>query len=413
MLFLDTKFTIDKIIRKDGAIEFHFADGRTPLYFKVKPDQVIFCTEDSDRDVPFTDDIFVKTYDKGGHTLNSQLSNSPDMSLLTDDITHAKYYMIPLTKEDSAVRSIKNKNRLKEYESIISKNQLIMYPEDINMAIDPANKTNTNININLQFWKDGFFGASPMKISLRKSAFPSYNQVKSAVKYDMIVYTKHNCNRLPVENITYNVAVYDSINNTLIDSNNASNDFPEETAIDMDAEKPIDNTTRALDIISNAIGRDSQSGKANIIMPQHSNMRYNWTKCVMLHVDKPSQLKIHELNNWSSIIFDFESPVEVFCKSIKTDIRKVESYALNVSDINRIGLCYNYANKIYEFILCTTMGQEINYNQLPFLPTNRDEQIDQIYITIANRCVIINDSPYLDSNNKVLSYVNAIEYISQ
>ena len=411
MLFLDTKFAIDKIIRKEGVIEFHSEDGKIPFYFKVKPNIVIFCREDSDPEVPFTNDIFIKAcYNNGKYTFTIQFSNGDD-TLSLDGIADAKYYMIPLTKEDSAVRSIKNKNKIKEYESIISKNQLIMYPEDINMAIDQANKANDN-DIHLQFWKDGFFGTSPMKISLRKSVLPSYNRVKCSTKYGMIAYTKHNCNRLPVENITYNVAVYDSINNTLID-NNANNDFPEETAIDMDAEKPVDNTTRALDIISNAIGRDSQSCKANIIMPQHSNMRYNWTKSVMLHVDKPSQLKIHELNNWSSIIFDFESPVEVLCKTIITDIRKAESYALNVSDINRIGLCYNYANKTYAFILCTTMGQEINYNQLPFLPTTRDEQIDQIYITIANRCVIINDSPYLDSDNKVLSYVNAIEYISQ
>lgn len=142
-------------------------------------------------------------------------------------------------------------------------------------------------------------------------------------------------------------------------------------------------------------------------------MWLNWTKGVMMYVDKPKQIKIHALSNCSNIIFDFESPVQVICKTINFNIKKLESYALNMFDINRMALRYDFANKIYSFIFRTTMGYEINYNQLPFLPNTKENVPEQIYITIANHCVIINDCPYLDNNNKVLSYINAREYLSR
>lgn len=409
MLFLDTKFKMGKIVRKEGIIEFHSTDGKIPFYFKVDPDKVTFCKgSNADSPFTFTKDIFVKT-DDGKHTFSVQLSNGDDTLTLTDDMATAKYYMIPLTKEDSAIRSTKNRNKIKEYESFISKNRLIMYPENINMSLDSVSKAKDN-NIHLMFWKDGFFGSSPMKISLRESVFPSYNQVKYSTKYGMIEYTKHICNRLPVENIVYNVAVYDSINNILI----SYEDIPEEYA-DMNAGKPIDPNTSA-DTIDDVIDTDfddQPQQESNIITPQPSDKWLNWTKGVMMYVDKPKQIKIHALTNFSNIIFEFESPVQVICKTIKTNITSLESYALNMFDINRIALRYDFGNEIYSFIFRTTMGYEIDYNQLPFLPRMKEDMPEQIYITIANHCVIIDDCPYLDSNNKVLSYINAKEYLSR
>lgn len=408
MLFLDTNFKMSKIVRKEGIIEFRSADGEIPFYFKVETDKVTLFCKDTGAEESFTNDIFIKAcYNNGKYTFNIQLSDGDD-TLSLDPMANPEYYMIPLTKEDSAVRSTKNRNKIKEYESFISKNRLIMYPEDINMAIDQSNKANDN-NIHLSFWKDGFFGSSPMKISLRESVFPSYNQVKYSTKYGMIEYTKHICNRLPVENIVYNVAVYDSINNILI----SYEDIPEE-CIDMNADKPINHDT-PVDTIDDVIDTDfdDQPQEANIIIPHPSDMWLNWTKSVMMYVDKPKQIKIHALTNFSNIIFDFESPVQVICKTIKNNIKMLESYALNMFDINRMALRYDFGNEIYSFIFSTTTGYEIDYNQLPFLPSMKEDMHEQIYITIANRCVIINDSPYLDNNNKVLSYINAREYLSR
>lgn len=409
MLFLDTNFKMSKIVRKEGVIELRFADDDVDsFYFKVIRDVVTFYREDPKTGTPFTNDIFIKGYyDNGKYTYNIQFSNGDDI-LSLDDITGAKYYMIPLTKEDSAVRSTRNRDKIKEYESVISKNRLIMYPEDINMALDQSNKTNDN-NTHLSFWKDGFFGSSPMKISLSESVFPSYNQVKYSTKYGMIAYTKHICNRLPVENIVYNVVVYDSINSMLI----GYEDIPEECA-DMDAGKPIDTNT-SVDTFDDVIDMDfdDQSQETEIVIPHPSNMWLNWIKGVMMYVDKPKQIKIQVINNCSDIIFDFESPVQVICKTIKTNIKMLESYALNMFDINRMALRYDFNTKIYSFIFRTTMGYEINYNQLPFLPNMKEDMPEQIYITIANRCVIIDDCPYLDCNNKVLSYIDAKEYLSR
>lgn len=408
MLFLDTKFKIGKIVRKKGIIEFHSTDGKIPFYFKVDPDKVTFCKgSNADSPFTFTKDIFVKT-DDGKHTFSVQLSNGDDTLTLTDDMATAKYYMIPLTKEDSAVRSTKNRDKIKEYESVISKSRLIMYPENINMSLDPVLEANDN-NIHLMFWKNGFFGSSPMRVSLRESVFPSYNQVKYSTKYGMIEYTKHICNRLPVENIVYNVAVYD-LKNDMITS---YGDIPEECT-DIDASKPIEPNTLAA-AIDDIIDTDfnNQPQETEIVIPRPSNKWLNWTKGVMLYVDKPKQIKIQALNKFSDIIFDFESPVQVICRTIKNEIKMLESYALNTFDINRIALRYDFGNKIYSFILRTTMGYEINYNQLPYLPSMSPDQPEQIYITIANRCVIIDDCPYLDNNDKVLSYINAREYLSR
>lgn len=408
MLFLDTNFKMSKIVRKEGIIEFRSADGEIPFYFKVETDKVTLFCKDTGAEESFTNDIFIKAYyDNGKYAFNIQLSDGDD-TLSLDPMANPEYYMIPLTKEDSKVSSTKNKNKIKEYESFISKNRLIMYPENINMAIDQSNKANDN-NIHLSFWKDGFFGSSPMKISLRESVFPSYNQVKYSTKYGMIEYTKHICNRLPVENIVYNVSVYDSINNILI----SYEDMPEEYA-DMNADKPINHDT-PVDTIDDVIDTDfdDQPQEANIIIPHSSDMWLNWTKGVMMYVDKPKQIKIHALTNFSNIIFDFESPVQVICKTIKNNIKMLESYALNMFDINRMVLRYDFGNEIYSFIFRTTIGYEIDYNQLPFLPSMKEDMHEQIYITIANRCVIINDSPYLDNNNKVLSYINAREYLSR
>lgn len=410
MLFLDTNFKISKIVRKKGIIEFYSEYDENPFYFKVEPDKVILFCKDNDAGSSFTNDIFIKAYyNNGKYTYISQLLDGDD-TLSLDPMANPEYYMIPLTKEDSAVRSTKNRNKIKEYESFISKNRLIMCPEDINMAIDQSNKANDN-NIHLSFWKDGFFGSSPMKISLRESVFPSYNQVKYSTKYGMIEYTKHICNRLPVENIVYNVAVYDSINNILI----SYEDIPEEYA-DMNAGKPIDPNT-SVDTIDDVIDTDfdNQQQETEIVIPRPSNKWLNWTKGVMLYVDKPKQIKIQVLNNFSDIIFDFESPVQVICRAIKNEIKMLESYALNMFDINRIALRYDFGNKMYSFVFRTTMGCEINYNQLPYypLPSEDGDILEQIYITIANRCVIIDDRPYLDNNNKVLLYINAREYLSR
>lgn len=407
MLFLDTNFKISKIVRKKGIIEFYSEYNENPFYFKVEPDKVILFCKDNDAGSSFTNDIFIKAYyNNGKYEFNVQFSDGDDI-LSLDLMANSEYYMIPLTKEDSAVRSTKNRNKIKEYESFISKNRLIMCSEDINMAIDQSNKANDN-DIHLSFWKDGFFGSSPMKISLRESVFPSYNQVKYSTKYGMIEYTKHICNRLPVENIVYNVSVYDSINDILI----SYEDIPEE--YDMNAGKPIDPDT-PVDTIDDVIDTDfdDQPQEANIIIPHPSDMWLNWTKSVMMYVDKPKQIKIHALTNFSNIIFDFESPVQVICKTIKNNIKMLESYALNMFDINRMALRYDFGNEIYSFIFRTTTGYEIDYNQLPFLPSMKEDMPEQIYITIANRCVIINDSPYLDNNNKVLSYINAREYLSR
>lgn len=410
MLFLDTKFKMGKIVRKEGIIEFHSTDGKIPFYFKVDPDKVTFCKgSNADSPFTFTKDIFVKI-DDGKHTFSIQLSNGDDTLTLTDDMATAKYYMIPLTKEDSAVRSTKNRDKIKEYESVISKNRLIMYPEDINMDLDLSNKAEDN-NIHLSFWKDEFFGSGPMKISLRESVFPSYNRVKYSTKYGMIAYTKHICNRLPAENIVYNVAVYDSLNNMLA----VYADIPEECA-DMDADKPIEPNILA-DAIDDVIDTDfdNQPQETEIVIPRPSNRWINWMTGVMMYVDKPKQIKIQVLNNFSNIIFDFESPVQVICRAIKNEIKMLESYALNTFDINRIALRYDFDNKMYSFVFRTTMGYEINYNQLPYypLPSKEGDILEQIYITIANRCVIIDDRPYLDNNNKVLSYINAREYLSR
>lgn len=408
MLFLDTNFKMSKIVRKEGIIEFRSADGEIPFYFKVETDKVTLFCKDTGAEESFTNDIFIKVcYNNSKYAFNILLSDGDD-TLSLDPMANPEYYMIPLTKEDSEVRSTKNRNKIKEYESFISKNRLIMYPENINMAIDQSNKANDN-NIHLSFWKDGFFGSSPMKISLRESVFPSYNQVKYSTKYGMIEYTKHICNRLPVENIVYNVSVYDSINNILI----SYEDMPEECT-DMNADKPI-NPDTPVDTVDDVIDTDfdDQPQEANIIIPHPSDMWLNWIKGVMMYVDKPKQIKIQVLNSFSDVIFDFESPVQVICKTIKTNITSLESYALNMFDINRMALRYDFGNKIYSFIFRTTMGYEINYNQLPFLPSMKEDMPEQIYITIANRCVIINDCPYVDSNNKVLSYINAREYLSR
>lgn len=426
MLFLETKFMVSKIIRKEGTIEIHFADGRDPFYFRVKPDRVIFYREDSDTEIPFTNDIFIKTYGEGGYILNSRILNNIDISALTDDMVNTKYYMIPLTKEDSAVRSIKNKNRLKEYETILSKNYLIMCPENFEIGYERSADNNTSyIKIRAQ----KLTSDKCMDINITKSPLPSYVQVKYEEKNNRIEYKNSIINRLPVTDISYTPLVYiesyDIIADTSVDTEYLAEcgekDIDFKTAVEMITDE-LQRKKDMIDEIEEDFGMKSEKQveaqeiktEPSIPIPQLANKWMNWTQNVMMYIDNSDQVKVHQYGNWASIEFDFADPVQVLCKTIKTDIRMAESYALDLFNINQISMCYDFANDLYTFAIRDTLGQIINYSQLPYIPIeNMDEEYaDQIYITFANRCVIIDDRPYLDCNDEVLAYVNARSYLA-
>lgn len=426
MLFLDTNFMISEIVRKEGTIEIHFENGRE-FYFRVKPDKVIFYREDSDTETPFTNDIFIKTCDRAGYIMNSQISNNIDISLLTDDMIDAKYYMIPLTKNDSAVRSIKNKNRLKEYGSILSKNNLIMCPENFEITLYGGNDNNSD---HIEILAQKLMSNMCMDISLFKSPLPSYVQIKYEVENNKVTYKDFIINRLPVPNISYKPLVYIGSYNIIadktsfyteklveysekgIDLNEAANMITEE--LDM-KEDTLTKIEEDFDMKPEEQKKDEKK-KPVIQIPQLVNKWVNWTKNVMIYVDDPKQVKLYECGNWAAIIFDFESPAQVLCNTIKSDIKVAESYALSMVDINRIAMCYDFSNQMYRFILRNTMGFKVDYNQLPYIPYQDivdEEPVDEIYITFADHCIIIDKDPYLDSNNDILPYVNARSYISQ
>ncbi len=424
MLFLDTNFMISEIVRKEGTIEIHFENGRE-FYFRVKPDKVIFYREDSDTETPFTNDIFIKTCDRAGYIMNSQISNNIDISLLTDDMIDAKYYMIPLTKNDSAVRSIKNKNRLKEYGSILSKNNLIMCPENFEITLYGGNDNNSD---HIEILAQKLMSNMCMDISLFKSPLPSYVQIKYEVENNKVTYKDFIINRLPVTNISYKPLVYIGSYNIIADKTSFYTEkLVEYSKKGIDLDEAANMITKELDMKEDTLTKieedfdmkpeeqkKDEKKKSVIQTPQLANRWMNWAKNVMMYIDDPDQVKIRQYGNWANIEFEFVNPVQVVCKTLKADFRVAESYALDLFYINQISMCYDFTNDLYTFAICDTLGRIINYNQLPYIPVDDmdEEYANQIYITFANRCVIIDDRPYLDSNDDVLAYVNARSYLA-
>lgn len=404
MLFLSTEINMETIQRKDYKVFVKTPVSDEPLTFKVTPgpgSQVTLIGGKEELHVNV--DIFVLLVN-GEVVAYSPEPSNPQVDI-ENEIKQNKFYMIPLIKEDSAVRSTFNKKRLEKYKDILDPFNLIFIPEDVDVREDLDTDDDEKDIISMELFKVEDMSDNGLKTTISKSPFPTYIQLSTRTLADgTIQYLKRTTARLPEIGKTYIPIIYDPDTKR---TELASQRFYLTKLSEKESSKDI------MDGIEEDFFDDPEAVTAErdeeptapdvyIPMPKYTDRTIpDWTQNVNLHVNI-NAAKLRPVYTKSCVKFTPALPEDtdytVFCSSIIPDIRKAESYAAVLNNVMRFEVEYNFRDRSYMFDFYDHNGSVIRYNFFPVKDS-------QVYIAIFDGVIIIDSYPYRDSKSNPIPYV--------